>query len=203
MKYFFILFLALLTISCASSMKIYHIGRYTYTNNAYYTGKPLKIIPIWVDKTFGNADKLAIDDAINQWNYTLNGYIVLRVVDYNFDMEVSKIEEQRRKSGWLILKVDHTNSAIHDDPGRITLGTGNSDNGDLYIVRERLKNEDVFGITLHEMGHLLSDPYHIDEEGLMYGSYSQGRYQCVDYNSMVKIAKFQNLPITKLNYCDN
>src|SRR5208283_1711278 len=78
------------------------MGGYQYNHHPDLMAvHPVRVIPIWIDKGFGEADMLAISDAIGQWNYALNGYVVLTVVDTQFDMEPMKIAEQVRKNGWL------------------------------------------------------------------------------------------------------
>jgi predicted Zn-dependent protease len=204
MKYILLILLSLLTLSCASN-PVFRLGAYTYTHNTNYADHPVKYIPIWIDKNFGEADRVSIDNAVNQWNYSLNGYIILKVVDYDFDMEMSKVAEQQKDGGWLVLKVDEHNSAIHDNKtaGLLTLGTSNSDKGYLYIIRDRLTNDDIEGISMHEMGHLLSDPSHSPTEGLMYYEYSRAMYQCVDYAAIERVSKKYDIPIKNMNYCDN
>ena len=88
------------------------LGMYTYTQQPDYQGVPVKVIPIWIDKGFGQADRVAIDDAIKAWNYSLNGYIRLTVVDTEFDMEVSKIVTQVRLNGWLIMRINGDNPMV-------------------------------------------------------------------------------------------
>src|SRR5271166_5368407 len=79
-----------------------------YTNNVA-TAYPYKTINIWVDKDFGEADRVSIDDAIMQWNYALNGSIVLKVNSYEFEMTNNDVlnEVKVKGNGWLFLKIDH------------------------------------------------------------------------------------------------
>lgn len=178
------------------------LGRYTYTQNSVHEAKqPVRVIPIWIDKNFGEADKLAIDDAIKAWNYAMNGYIELKVVDTSFDMEVNKIVESVNEGGWLFMRVNHDNSLVPDNQkGYWTIGFTERVGGHhLYLVRDRLQNDDVFGVTLHEIGHLMGSP-HVGER-LMYPHYTRARFQCIDWETINAVAGYWNLPIDNLNFC--
>lgn len=187
-------------MSCTShSIKNNWLGHYTYTNKPYHA--TIRTIPIWVDKNFGNLDQLSIDDAIHQWNYALNGYIKLIVVDTHFDMEINKIEERNRTNGWFFLKIDSKNTMIPStEEGYKTIGFCDRIGGKfMYIVRDRLSNEEVFGVVLHEAGHL-GGVDHVGED-LMYKHYSLAGYQCIDYETIKAVSLYQGLPVNELNYC--
>lgn len=178
------------------------LGEYRYTRRGLYEGQPIRRIPIWVDRNFGEADRVAIDDAVRSWNYALNGYIKLDIVDFNFDMEIDKIVRQVDAGGWLFLKIDSHNAAVpeHSDPGYHTIGfTERLGGHHLYLVRDRLENEQIFGVTMHEIGHLLGAG-HVGEK-LMYPHYNIARFQCIDWETIQKVASYQILSPEGLNYC--
>lgn len=187
---------------CGVSLPDARLGEYRYVYRQYYTGANLKVIPIWVDKNFPAVDLLAIEKAVNQWNFVLNGYIRLEVADVNFDMEVDKIQEQQDRQGWLFMKIQSDNKIIpdQDDPKYKTIGFVDQIGGNhLYLVRDRLYDRDVFGVTLHEIGHLLGSPHRGNR--LMHPYYTQANSQCIDWISMNEVAHFQGLPVNRLNYC--
>ncbi len=178
------------------------LGRYSYVRKPINEGPALRTIPIWIDKGFGEADKVAIDDAIRAWNYALNGYVKLVVVDTSFDMEVDKIVTQVKENGWLFMKIDSKSPLIPSQktPGYWTIGfTERLGGHHLYLVRDRLGNEDVFGVTLHEIGHLMGSD-HVGSR-LMYPHYTRARFQCIDYDTIFAVASYNNLPLNSLNYC--
>jgi len=196
---------AIFLAGCISGLKIDappKLGVYTYTHKERYTGPPVREIPIWIDKHFGEADKVEIDKAVDAWNFAMNGYVVLKVVDTNFDMEVPKIVDQVNRGGWLFMKIDSTNKMIPDrkEKGYWTIGFVERVGGShMYLVRDRLGNDDVFGVTLHEIGHLMGSP-HVGRR-LMYPHYSRARFQCIDYATQVKVAAHFEVPLGGLNYC--
>jgi len=186
---------------CASTMGEPGVGKYTYVRMPLYEGAAKRTIPIWVDKGFGEADRLAIDDAIGAWNFALNGYLKLSVVDMEFDMEVPKIVMQVNQGGWLLLRITSDNPLIPNNrKGYWTIGFVEHVGGHhLYLVRDRLANEAVFGVTLHEIGHLLGAG-HVGNH-LMNPHYSLARFQCIDYETIVAVAAYWGLPADRLNYC--
>ena len=198
-------FIRLISLSAGcgifSLMKEPKLGQFRYTHQEAYAGAPIRVFPIWVDKNFGEADKLVIADAVAAWNYGLNGTMRLDVVDWQFDMEVDKIVSQVNSGGWLFLKIDHLNPLIPDnDPGFHTLGFTETVGGHhMYLVRDRLSNDMVFGVTLHEIGHLLGSP-HVGKR-LMYPHFTRARNQCIDFDSMWAVASYWGLPTDRLNYC--
>lgn len=191
------LFIATSMISCCGLIKDNHLGQYKYTLKKSYTEKPIREIPIWIDRDFGNSDLIAIDDAINKWNYVLNGHIHLYIIDINFYTDPAKISEQQKLNGWIILKTNHNHNDVKKAIGFVDKINGNY----IYLVRERLTNEDIFGVMLHEIAHLLGAKH--NSQGLMYKEYNRTKYQCVDFDTMEEVADAQNLSIKDLNYCIN
>lgn len=196
-----VIFFCLYLIGCVAALSNPKVGIFQYTNKTQ-NNVVVRTIPIWIDGSFGAGDRLEIDDAIDKWNYALNRYIKLDVVDRNFNMEVGKLNDQVRKNGWLILKIDSISSIIPtaSQKGYHVLGFTNKIGGDhLYLVRDRMQNEEVFGITLHEIGHALG----VDHVGskLMYKNYSKARFRCIDYDTIKAVAIYQHLDVNNLNYC--
>lgn len=183
-------------ISC-SIIKVNHLGQYKYTFKKSYATKPIREIPIWVDRDFGNSDLIAIDDAVNQWNYVLNGFIRLYIIDINFHTDPIKISKQQKLNGWIVFKTNHKHNGA-----KTAIGFADKINGNyIYLVRERLANEDIFGVMLHEIAHLLGAKHNL--HGLMYKEYSRARFQCIDFDAMEEVADAQHLSIKDLNFCIN
>jgi len=193
--------LVMCLFSCGHVVKPFH-----YINSGGYTPIPVKTINIWIDKDFGEGDQIAIDDAIKQWNYALNGYVKLEVVSTKFDMEPEIIRTVLNGGGWLLLKIQEPNSMIDDGPVEngvpksYTLAWANAIGGNrIYFIRNRLKNEWMVGVALHEMGHLLGAQH--DDVYLMAPHYNWEDYRCVDYEALKRVAEYQHIPMSKLNYC--
>ena len=187
--------------------------KYDYTNNRAQPSVPTKrTIPIYVDKEFSTQDKLAIDNAIGQWNYVLNGQIVLKVVSYSFDMEPAVIRQAQRENAFLFLKVTSDAPGIPDDmpPAKcritpncgLTLAWTDRIGGTIMkVVRDRISGEDVEYVVLHEIGHLLYLSHVPEKDSLMYARYDRFRYLCIDRDSALKVSKTYGLDFNHMNYC--
>ncbi len=158
-------------------------------------------IPIWVDVKFGEADRISIEEAIGRWNYVLNGSIRLRVVDLQFGMEDWKINRQIRERGWIFMKLRGDDISIPKLNGEYqAIGFVESVGGShLYLIRDRMRNEQVFGVTMHEIGHLLGAE-HVGNR-LMSPHFSMRGNQCIDYDTVLAVSKYQGIGIEDLNYC--
>lgn len=196
-----ILLAVYLAVGCGAHMP----EKFTYINSPNgYSPIPLKVIPIYVDKNFGEADKVAIDDAVMQWNYALNGYIKLQVVSWKFDLEPDVIRTCLSGHCWMLLKTDSKNPMVQslDAPqkGTWTLAWANEIGGNrIFMIRDRISNQSMTGVMLHEMGHLLGA--HHDNVYLMKPIFNWEEARCVDYAALKLVAEYQHLPFANLNYC--
>lgn len=178
------------------------MGQYTYLHAPQYVGAANREIPIWISKDFGEADQVEIAKAVEQWNYVLNGYVHLSIVDTHFDMEISKIKDSVVQGGWLLIKVEADNPIIPVPPQPNTWILAFVDRiggSHMYYIRDRLQNQDIFAVTMHEMGHLLGAP-HVGDK-LMYWKFSLYRYQCVDLDTAKAVAEHNGISPDDLNYC--
>lgn len=190
-----------LAIGCAG-----HAGEFQYINAGGFSPVPLKVIKLYVDKNFGAADQLAIDDAIMQWNYALNGYVKLQVESTSFDMEAETLQRcMVTDRCWLIMRTDSHNPMVDSldktKKGKsYTLAWANEIGGNrMWVIRDRVANNWMTGIALHEMGHLLGAEH--DDVYLMQPMFNWEQARCVDYEALKRVAAYQHLPMDKLNYC--
>lgn len=185
---------------CAVLFPNAHLGEYQYTRLAPVSGQSKLVIPVYIDGDFGEADQLSIDDAIQQWNYALNGYAELRVIDRQFDVN-PMASTVRDRNSMLVHKINSHNLMVRDESVWYwTLGFVERIGArDIYLVRDRLENEDVPYVLLHELGHALGARHR--SEGLMSPHYSKVRYRCIDKETMRQVARYNHWPADRLNYC--
>ena len=165
-----------------------------------------RVIPIWIDKDFGEADDVAIQAALDQWTYALNGYITFDVKSTKFNMEDSVLHDVRAGRAWVFLKVDSQNEFIKQQDssnGRemhIVLACTDRIGGHtLYVVRDRITNQQVTGIMMHEIGHLLGANHF--PGSLMDPAFEEDNTRCVDLMTLEQVAYYQRLDYHRMNYC--
>lgn len=191
--FFLVLITVLFGINCGPRyIEHYHI--YSHSHSII----PLKEISIHVDRDFGAADKVAIQNAVDQWNFAMNGFIKLNIINWNFMMEPNLLKD---KTAWFILKAHSSKPGRPaDNPGSYILAYCDRLGGNyVYMLRDRIFNEDMKGVTMHELGHLFG----VDHIGvhLMHAQYQRGSYHCIDYETIHAAAVAQNLDVGLLNYC--
>lgn len=180
---------------------------YHYTNLPPNTST-IEIIPVYIDVRFGQADRIAIDNSLNAWNYALNNYIKLEVISYTFDMDPNDIKAALSNNGILIMRINSHNPIIppSTDENTMVLAFVDRVGGNLfYVVRDRITNDQLQQITLHELGHIMgccsSQNHHLYDTSLMNKFYNSEYMRCIDKATIIEVAAFRKLDPTKLNYC--
>lgn len=201
----FVWFLSLLLcISCSCSLP--RTYSFTYINSAHLrTESQVKIRKIYVDSAFGDADAVAIQDALNQWRYALNGYYDFKTITIDVvHGSLEPLKEATSGRAWIFLKIDSQNPLVvfHDTSQMKSLAFVEKIGGSiLYMVRDRVNNESVRGVMMHEIGHLLGATHRWDNNNLMDPSYYDSNSQCIDQETLEQVAKYQGIPAENMNYC--
>lgn len=174
-----------------------------YNGPHHYVRHPMasisiRTIPVYMDANFGNFDKAEIQKGLDQWNYALNGSLVLDVVDYNASVDALAIENVEKVNGLMFLRIDSLNRLI-PSYNALAFNYPRVGGNYIYIIRDRMFNDAIKPITMHEVGHALG-AVHTDG-GLMNPYYYTYMYQCVDRVAANEVAEYQHLSLGRLNWC--
>jgi predicted Zn-dependent protease len=150
-------------------------------------------ISIWIDERFDKDEKIEIKKAITDWNWALNGRIV--IAD-----EVAKVDLDRGFGEvWAVVK--QKPEEVGDDIDKKVLAYVYRENNAIYVIRERIEDEIAISyIMRHEIGHLLGIEH--TDRYLMYQYFSWNWFKCIDQVTAGEIAKKWGLRIWELNYCN-
>jgi hypothetical protein len=205
-KFGFLLLIVLslfLPVGCANGM----LGVYSYTHYPPVNPDNTKVLPVYLDKDFGEADRLEIADAIDQWNFAMNGNAKMVIVDKEFDMQLDIIQNVIRTDGFLILKISSSNPLTQaaDDMaghGKWALAfVPYIGNHYVYLIRDRIHdNDDIHYLVMHEIGHALG-AVHDQSGGLMFPMFNRLDFQCVDQHTAMQVAHYQRWDVNSMNYC--
>lgn len=184
-------------ISCAGSLAHFSYTRIPINSNIN------KVIQVYIDQDFSTDDRLAIDNALNDWNYALNNYIHFQVVSIDFDMNPTDIKNITDDGGLGFLKIDsHSPFIPPSTTGRVLAFTDRIGGHFVFVIRDRLKSELLLEDSVrHEIGHALGSVHSVGDRSLMSPRISKDYDQCIDQETMIKVAYANGLDSSKLNYC--
>lgn len=180
--------------------------QFYYTHNGVPASHPDRVIQVYISQEISFSDTLEIQRAIDQWNYALNGHIDIQIVSTNFNMDMTEIRYAMDHGHWIIqqitkdnsmvpAKITHDNGTVSDTAAFVNHVGGNC----MYLVRDSMMDSWVYGVTLHEMGHLLGAQH--NGKLLMAPIFNAYDYQCIDRGTMEQVANYLGLSMDQVNYC--
>jgi hypothetical protein len=180
-----------------------HAYNFTYINSPH----PMvmgRVQKVYVDNAFGN-DIVSIQDALNQWQYALHGYIIfdMQVVDVVHG-SLEPMKDANAGKAWIFLKIDSNNALVSFQDRtefRAFAFVEKIGGNTMYVVRDRINDGNVRGLVMHEVGHLLGAEHRKGQDNLMNPFYYDYDTQCVDKLTLEQVAKYQHIPIDNMNYC--
>lgn len=164
----------------------------SYTYHPASTAAP-EIIALQIDTSFAAADSANVLRAVAEWNQALNGWV-------RFDVIAAGGWQAR---SWNIRAERGGRPDTRDGGGQplsFTQAGFASIGGKMVIYVDRIGTRDLRGIVLHELGHVLGLD-HDPRANLMSMRYVPSAEQCVDEQTMQRIAAARHLPLASLNWC--
>lgn len=198
LKQILIIFITItIGVGCGSAAFGPVVHNYRYTR--VMGGVTLRSIPIYIDQNMGEADKVAVQQAIEQWNYALNGNVVLYVASWKYMGEIDEIKQIHQNHGIIIQNLTGLQAVEHNKGERVLAFVNDIGGWVINVIRERIHNDDVKSVLLHEIGHILG-AYH-REHDLMQPIFDPDNYHCIDLDTLKQVADRQGFDYHKGNYC--
>lgn len=188
--------LAMLLATCCTPVVIHEL----VTVPATIPSRTTVTIPVYIEG-FAAEDSASIGVAVDQWNHDLNGNIVFRIDGVASVFPVSLYVEADVMRWVLIMQVDSSCTFIPKFLDKPLAWTDQVGGTRVWIIRDRMKPEDVEPVTLHELGHVLGAKDRLDGGGLMFYAYRPQSFGCVDLDTMVEVSRHYGLQLNQLSYC--
>lgn len=162
--------------------------------------QPKRIIPVAIDKNFTPQEKQELELALNDWNFALNGQMLLKIYTDKFDMEDSTISYIYNANGVMLLKVSKVGTVMFNlDENTIAITSHIGTGHEIFFIKEKANVERLRYVCDHELGHLLGASH--SNIGLMQLEYNRFEYGCIDYNAVSQVAEYNNLNSEHMNWC--
>src|SRR5271154_669881 len=159
-----------------------------------------EVWPVYIDRSFTPLQQRQIDHALQHWNLAFNGHARLVVVDRAFDMQPDILQQTLDGKVYLVLPATPDNQFVESVSNhQYVIGITPYVGGHwIHLVTARLYITQVMGVTMHELGHAFGAEH--TAGGLMNAIYNHDD-QCVDYQAVIQVARFQGWDVHTMNYC--
>lgn len=189
-------------LACTSVQKKYS------NNHLIISESSIKHVPVYIDARFSGNDRLNVGYALETWNYAFNGQVVLDI-HYNTEQwTIKQFDDIHMNQGIAIIYLSENEGdnipTLSNDPfqAQKVLAWVNELGGNkVYVLRNRIKEKNLFYITLHELGHIFG-VQHSDENNLMQPNYYINTQACVDKSTATAAALYLGINPKYMNWCE-
>ncbi len=174
---------------------------YQYTAHAQPASSG-RVVTLYIDGDFPQAQRQAIVAAMREWNYVLNGYVQFRAHLLPENTGSADIARLRHGGAWIVALVDSRHPIAQQGEGlhALAVTVGNRHTGYVYVIGDRIGGRDLTGVVMHEFGHVLGAGH--DHAGLMAPVYNAAAARCIDHDAAAMVANAQHVPLQRLNWCE-
>src|ERR1019366_2021484 len=154
---------------------------------------------VFISKEFSYQDRIAIDKAINKWNFALNDQISFMPIDIAYTMSSDEIQNITNTRNIIVFKIDGKSNLLRKgDIKTIAFSNKIGGNG-IFLVRSRIKDNDLTDVVVHEISHCLGSQHLAGS--LMNEDFDSKLYRCIDFKTIEQVSKFEHLELSNMNYC--
>jgi len=195
----FALIAVIFCLGCAAPM-------YSYTNVA----KPAHIVnpivvPVAIENTFSKEQVLDIMQSVEDWNYVMNGQIVLKVMPNMVDEAGGKLlmkKFDKTSLGFVVFGLEDDSEILKGEDMDGVLGFVDAAGGNrVVILLEHLGTRSLRVIVDHEVAHLFGAVHTPTLHTMEYPAYSSRSGDCIDKITALQIANHNGIDISLMNYC--
>jgi hypothetical protein len=171
---------------------------------------PLKTIEFNIDPKFTSREREAIEKAMEEWNESLNGWVLMKsVIGQEGVMPAAVFARrdsvyERQSTMWAIRKTDRHHPMLGGGQDEVTLAFCTRAHGNFMYVRgdNYMRRIDLYAVILHEVGHVL-DVDHDEGGALMAARYIPRVQQCIDEKTARVVAAKHGLSADNMVWCLN
>jgi hypothetical protein len=164
------------------------------------------IEPVWIDKDFSTADRLEIERALKDWNWTLNGYVQFRIESEQYERgDASILIQTMIMHAGTIIQVASEKEATDAEARGLPKNAGawtENDRVFVNIIVSRLGNSNMHAVVMHELGHTLGLGHFSIPDTLMYKS-GLRVCDCVDRYTAMVVADIHGVDYRRLRPCED
>jgi hypothetical protein len=144
---------------------------------------------------------------LHTWGYSFNNQIRFEIHYNAKGWSITELDDVYIRKGIAIIKISEVDHDIvptlDSDPfqAKKVLAWVNKIGGDrIHVLRDRMKQEDLYYIILHELGHIFG-VMHTNKDELMQPTYMKSNSSCIDKNTAQKAALYLSIDPQSVNWC--
>ncbi len=158
--------------------------------------------PVTISAKFTEAQTKDIKAALDEWNFTLNGYghyDLVKEKANDVEIDLALLGTLASDQGLVFTTVSAFDPEVVPN---VLAWVEDLGAHQIFVVADRLGGRDFKTIAMHEMGHTLGLE-HVDVRGSLMGPYYPANETggCIDEVTAINVASIHHWHVENLNYC--